>query len=118
MSLEYESKFQKITAKGNIIMPSHSSPGVFVEETSLHSHSIEGVSTYVVAFVGSTNKGVTAEPILINKFEDYTAEFGDIASEADSMGLAVQAYYLNGGETAYICSLSAEISNVSSPARS
>ncbi|HIO92577.1 MAG TPA: phage tail sheath family protein [Leucothrix mucor] len=94
-------------------MPSHSSPGVFVEETSLHSHSIEGVSTYVVAFVGSTNKGVTAEPILINKFEDYTAEFGDIASEADSMGLAVQAYYLNGGETAYICSLSAEISNAS-----
>ena len=92
-------------------MPSHSPPGVHFEEISTRSQPIKGVSTSITAFIGFTPKGIVAEPILISKLEDYTSEFGDIQSETDSMGLAVRAYYLNGGGTAYICRLASEVNS-------
>lgn len=86
-------------------MPSYLHPGVYVEEIPSGSKPIEGVATSIAAFVGAANRGPVGEPTLIGKFDDYVKEFGQIASTNDDMGLAVQAYYLNGGGAAYICRL-------------
>jgi len=86
-------------------MPSYLHPGVYVEEIPSGSRPIEGVATSVAAFIGAANRGPIGEPVLIGNFGDYVAEFGEITSEDDDMGLAVQAYYLNGGGAAFICRL-------------
>jgi len=86
-------------------MPSYLHPGVYVEEIPSGSRPIEGVATSVAAFVGAANRGPVGEPELIGSFEDYISVFGEITSEQDEMGLAVQAYYLNGGGAAFICRL-------------
>lgn len=86
-------------------MPSYLHPGVYVEEIASGSRPIEGVATSIAAFVGAANRGPVGVPTLIGKFDDYVKEFGQIVDEDDDMGLAVQAYYLNGGGGAYICRL-------------
>ncbi|GAB1257667.1 phage tail sheath subtilisin-like domain-containing protein [Aurantivibrio plasticivorans] len=86
-------------------MPTYLSPGVYVEEISSGSKPIEGVSTSTAAFVGSANRGPVGEPVLVGKFDDYVETFGKISSESDEMGLALLAFYLNGGKSAYICRL-------------
>lgn len=86
-------------------MPSYLSPGVYVEEIPSGSKPIEGVSTSVAAFVGRATRGPVGEAVLIQNFDDYASKFGDVASEDDHMGLAVGAFYMNGGRAAYICRL-------------
>ena len=86
-------------------MPTYLSPGVYVEEIPSGSKPIEGVSTSTAAFVGRAAQGPTGEAVLIGSLEDYKTHYGNIASESDAMGLAVQAFYTNGGRSAYICRL-------------
>lgn len=95
-------------------MPSYLHPGVYVEEIPSGSRPIEGVATSVAAFVGAANRGPVGEPVLIGSFQDYVAEFGGIVDEDDDMGLAVQAYYLNGGGAAFICRLASGATSASS----
>lgn len=95
-------------------MPSYLHPGVYMEEIPSGSRPIEGVATSVAAFVGAANRGPIGDPVLIGKFDDYVSEFGEISSEQDDMGLAVQAYYLNGGGAAYICRLASGATKLSS----
>ena len=92
-------------------MPTYLHPGVYIEEIPSGAKPIEGVSTSVTAFVGSAQRGPAGEANLIQKLDDYTAQYGDIASEDDAMGFAVQGFYLNGGGAAYICRLVGEGSN-------
>ena len=40
-------------------MPEYLAPGVYVEETSFRSKSIEGVSTTTTGFIGPTRYGPT-----------------------------------------------------------
>lgn len=89
-------------------MPSYLHPGVYVEEIPSGSKPIEGVATSVAAFIGKATKGPVGEAKLIQNFTDYTNLYGDIASEGDAMGFAVQSFYMNGGKSAYICRLVAE----------
>ncbi len=91
-------------------MPSYLHPGVYIEEIPSGSRPIEGVATSVTAFVGVTQRNSLNQnkPVLIGSMDDYLAKFGPILSSTDSMGLAVQAFYLNGGTTAYICPLSTD----------
>ncbi|MCB1869369.1 MAG: hypothetical protein KDI43_12815, partial [Gammaproteobacteria bacterium] len=95
-------------------MPSYLHPGVYVEEIPSGSRPIEGVATSVAAFVGAANRGPIGEPVLIGSFGDYVSEFGQITSESDNMGLALQAYYLNGGGAAFICRLASGATGSSS----
>ncbi len=95
-------------------MPSYLHPGVYVEEIPSGSRPIEGVATSVAAFVGAANRGPIGEPVLIGNFDDYVSEFGEIESESDDMGLAVQAYYLNGGGAAFICRLASGATSAAS----
>lgn len=87
-------------------MPSYLHPGVYVEEIPSGSRPIEGVSTSTAAFVGVTMRKSNSDPELIGNFSDYMALYGPVLSEDDHMGLAVQAFYQNGGGAAYICPLS------------
>lgn len=86
-------------------MPTYLHPGVYIEEIPSSVKPIEGVSTSVTAFVGPAQRGPTGKANLIQKLDDYITEYGRITSEDDSMGFAVQAFYLNGGQAAYICRL-------------
>ena len=88
-------------------MPSYLHPGVYLEEIASGSRPIEGVATSITAFVGFTHRGEVGIPKLIGKFDDYINEYGPIV-ENDPMGLAVQAFYLNGGGSAYICRLAGD----------
>ena len=89
-------------------MPTYLHPGVYVEEIPSGAKPIEGVSTSVAAFVGRARKGPAGEANLVQKLDDYQSEYGEIVFEDDAMGLAVQAFYLNGGGAAYICRLAGD----------
>lgn len=88
-------------------MPSYLHPGVYVEELPSGSKPIEGVATSNAAFIGYTTQGPLGEAKLIFKWDDYVDTFGGVQSETDAMGLAVNAFYLNGGSAAYIARLAA-----------
>ena len=86
-------------------MPTYLHPGVYVEEIPSGVKPIEAVGTSIAAFVGAARKGPAGEPELIHSWDDYENTFGPIASGNDAMGLAVSAFYLNGGKDAYIARL-------------
>ena len=92
-------------------MPSYMSPGVYVKEVSQISRPVEGVNTSITAFVGLVHQGPIGEPILVDSFSEYVTRFSEIIDENDSMGLAVQLFFLNGGLSAYICAISNDESN-------
>lgn len=94
-------------------MATYLSPGVYVEEIPSGSRPIEGVSTSITAFVGKAKRGPVANrdpdgTVLIHSFEDYIEAFGAVESKDDSMGLAVSAFFQNGGRDAYIARLAGE----------
>lgn len=95
-------------------MASYLHPGVYIEEIPSGAKPIEGVATSVAAFVGVAHRGPAGEATLIGKYDDYVTQFGGVAGEDDAMGLAVQAFYLNGGGAAYICRLAGDGSAASS----
>ncbi|TKJ38525.1 phage tail protein [candidate division LCP-89 bacterium B3_LCP] len=86
-------------------MPTYLHPGVYVEEIPSGVKPIEGVATSIAAFIGEVYKGPANEAVLIHSWDDYVTEFCDITSEEDKMGLAVSAFYQNGGKDAYIVRL-------------
>lgn len=96
-------------------MPEYLAPGVFVEEVSFRSKSIEGVSTSTSAFVGSTLKGPHAvAPPLITSFAEFERIYGGLdnlsysaATDAapdmpNYMAHAVRAFFENGGQRLYV----------------
>lgn len=59
-------------------MPEYLAPGVYVEETSFRSKSIEGVSTTTTGFVGPTRYGPTeVEPEVLTSLAQFEQIFGD-----------------------------------------
>jgi uncharacterized protein len=95
-------------------MSTYLSPGVYVEEIPSGSKPIEGVSTSTAAFVGVAPRGPANAAVLIGSLDDYKQRFGEIASAADTMGLALQAFYLNGGRSAYVCRIVADDADAAS----
>ena len=83
-------------------------PRVYIEEIPSDKKPIEAVETCVTAFVGKTTKGPVSKAERIQSFNEYKRIYGDIASEKDTMGLAVQSFYLNGVRSAVICRLGSE----------
>jgi phage tail sheath protein FI len=71
-------------------MPEYLAPGVYVEEVSFRSKSIEGVSTSTAGFVGPTRFGpVGGTPELLTSFEDFVRIYGgldDLRFVADAGG--------------------------------
>lgn len=83
-------------------MPEYLAPGVYVEETSFRSKSIEGVSTSTAGFVGPASFGpVGGNPELLTSFADFERIYGGFDDlnfeDADGNTVTSQFNYLAHG---------------------
>ncbi len=101
-------------------MPEYLAPGVYVEEVSFRSKSIEGVPTSTTGFAGMTRFGPvqypggprTTEPRLITSFTEFERVYGGLeslhvgATGADErlcyLAHAARAFFANGGKRLYV----------------
>jgi hypothetical protein len=92
-------------------MPEYLAPGVYVEETSFRSKSIEGVSTTTTGFIGPTRYGPTdLEPDIVTSLGDFALVYGDGEQlDFEDVGLmhnftwhAVRAFFEEGGKRLYV----------------
>ena len=94
-------------------MSEYLAPGVFVEEVSFRSKSIEGVGTSVAGFVGPTRFGpLRGVPEVVTSYGEFEKIFGDPwplkLKQGDDektvpnySALAVRAFFENGGKQLY-----------------
>lgn len=98
-------------------MPEYLSPGVYIEEVSFRSKSIEGVPTSTTGFVGLTRFGpvhftdgpTTSEPRLVTSFTEFERIYGGLenvdAGGGDRVNYtahAARAFFMNGGKRLYV----------------
>src|SRR5688572_12109193 len=98
-------------------MPEYLAPGVYVEETSFRSKSIEGVSTSTTAFVGPTSRGpyydpksprVDGLPEVLTSFADFERIYGGLddlsfgTRRTNYVAHAARNYFDNGGARLYV----------------
>src|ERR1700741_782401 len=99
-------------------MPEYLSPGVYVEEVSFRSKSIEGVPTSTTGFAGMTRYGPvqftggpnTPAPRLITSFTEFERVYGGLEPlvlDDGSLRIpytahAARAFFLNGGKRLYV----------------
>src|SRR5258708_32040982 len=77
-------------------MPEYLAPGVYVEEVSFRSKSIEGVSTTTTAFVVPTRYGPLYDTTdVLTSLGDFEAVYGD-GQHLDYGGLLVDNYMWHG----------------------
>jgi phage tail sheath protein FI len=87
-------------------MPEYLAPGVFIEEISFRSKTIEGVSTSTAAFVGPCRFGpINGEPSVLTGYAAFEAIYGGLdklsfdgqASSHNYVAHAVRAFFEEGG---------------------
>jgi len=93
-------------------MPEYLAPGVYVEETSYRSKTIEGVSTSTAGFVGPARFGPTeGEPELLTGFADFERIYGGLdmlnftgesGKTHNYLAHAVRAFFEEGGKRLYV----------------
>jgi uncharacterized protein len=92
-------------------MPEYLAPGVYVEEVSFRSKSIEGVSTSVAGFLGPARYGpVGGRPELLTSFADFERIYGGLDdlqfaganTQPNYLAHAVRAFFDNGGSKLYV----------------
>src|SRR5262249_17429718 len=99
-------------------MPEYLAPGVYVEEVSFRSKSIEGVPTSTTGFAGLTAYGpvrypkgpLTNEPRLITSFTDFERVYGGLglinptcsSDRLPYLAHAARAFFANGGQRLYV----------------
>lgn len=97
-------------------MPEYLAPGVFIEETSFRSKSIEGVSTTTTGFIGASRFGpIDLEPELVTSLGEYERLYGtgeplafdlnDAAKKStpiNDLWQGVRAFFLEGGTRLYV----------------
>ncbi|MCX4695772.1 phage tail sheath subtilisin-like domain-containing protein [Streptomyces sp. NBC_01408] len=98
-------------------MPEYLTPGVYVEETSFRSRSVEGVPTSTFGMTGRTEYGpvpyslpAPADPTvlpgatLVTSFTEYERAFGGlkIGDTECQLALAARAFFANGGRRLYV----------------
>jgi phage tail sheath protein FI len=84
--------------------PTFTYPGVYIEELSSGVHTITGVATSIAAFVGWAPRGRTGVATEVLSFSDYVRQFGGLSS-GNYLGYAVNQFFDNGGQQAYIIRL-------------
>lgn len=90
-------------------MPARLHPGVYVEEVPSGARAIEAAGTSTAIFVGETERGATA-PTSVKGIADYERSFGGykrhtavpLTSERVTLRYAIDAFFQNGGTSAYI----------------
>jgi uncharacterized protein len=88
-------------------MPAYTYPGVYTQEIPSGVHPISGVSTSVAAFVGWASQGPIDRPALVTGWADFESQFGGLDSRS-YLGYAVNQFFNNGGQQAYIVRLVAD----------
>ncbi len=91
-------------------MPEYLAPGVYVEETSFRSKSIEGVSTSTTAFAGFTRRGplaIARSPRLLTSFAEFEKLYGGLADlrftpKTNHVAHAARAFFAEGGRRLYV----------------
>ena len=101
-------------------MPEYLTPGVYLEETSFRSRSIEGVPTSTFGMAGLTRYGpvpyqiaapkvtMVDKPWLVTSFTEFERAFGgleDVGSGDDTrnyLAFAARAFFDNGGRRLYV----------------
>src|SRR5260221_14615905 len=100
-------------------MAEYLAPGVYVEEVSFRSKSIEGVPTSTTGYAGMTRFGPvhypngpsTSEPRLVTSFTEFESVFGGLellhtpteaALRLSYVAHAARAFFMNGGTRLYI----------------
>jgi phage tail sheath protein FI len=103
-------------------MPEYLTPGVYLEETSYRSKSIEGVSTSTFGMAGVTRYGpvpyvrteggqriaLVPKPVLVTSFTEYERAFGGLGPDGTLNGdtlylaYAARAFFDNGGRRLYV----------------
>lgn len=100
---------------------SYSYPGIYIQELPLSTHTITPAPTSVTAFVGYTHPWKTASfntAVPLFSFTDYETYFGGLYTSGlidSDVAQAVYAFFLNGGNYAYVVGLQPEalVGNVS-----
>ncbi|MFK7763803.1 MAG: phage tail sheath subtilisin-like domain-containing protein [Roseobacter sp.] len=95
-------------------LPEYLAPGVFVEETSLGGHAIDGVSTSTAAFLGLSERGpIGAVSTVISSYSDFVRVYGDDSDLILSgqpftnyMARAVRGFFDNGGNRLFVVRVS------------
>src|ERR1044072_4982048 len=91
-------------------MPEYLAPGVYVEEVSFRSKSIEGVSTTTTGFIGPARYGpVDMEPDVITSLGEFERvygdrqklQYGDVAMD-NYLWHAARAFFQEGGRRLYV----------------
>ena len=91
-------------------MPDYLAPGVYVEEVSFRSKSIEGVSTTTTGFIGPSRFGpVQLQPDVLSSLGDFEVIYGDgqqldyndLAITHNYCWHAVRAFFQEGGQILY-----------------
>ncbi len=91
-------------------MAEYLSPGVYVEETSFRSKSIEGVSTTTTGFIGPSRYGpIDLVPDIITSLGEFERTYGDgqkmefsDGSRDNFLWHAARAFFAEGGKRLYI----------------
>lgn len=99
-------------------------PGVYIEHVPSGLLAIEAASTSVAAFIGPVKRGPVGVPEFVNSASQFAQKFGalndgaggilDVGEQADKFGHAVNAFFGNGGNKAYIVRV-AEMSGANAP---
>ncbi len=83
-------------------------PGVYIQEIPSGVHTITGVATSIAAFIGWANMGPTNRAVLVQSWSDFENQFGGLSSSSgvpNYLGYAVNQFFGNGGNQAYIVRL-------------
>ena len=94
-------------------------PGVYIEEIPSGVHTITGVATSIAAFIGWANMGPTDRAVLVQSWSDFENQFGGLTSSNGTpnyLGYAVNQFFGNGGNQAYIVRLVANAAVVAANA--
>ncbi len=93
-------------------MPEYLAPGVYIEETSFRSKSIEGVSTTTTGFIGPCRYGpLNIEPDIVTSLGEFERIYGGrekLQFDGGSVELdnylwhAVRAFFEEGGKRLYV----------------
>ena len=104
-------------------MPEYLAPGVYVEETSFRSKSIEGVSTTTTGFVGPARYGpIDLQPDIVTSLVEFERVYGDRqqlvfgdATVHNYLWQAVRAFFEEGGKRLYVGRIFRALSRVGFP---
>jgi len=81
-------------------------PGVYIQELPSGVRTITGVATSIGAFVDAFPSGPLNDPVQIFSFADFEAQFGGLSAGSEA-SYAIQQFFLNGGNEAYVVRVTA-----------